>query len=97
MPYSLLYSWVGSKDDLNLFCGLRAIGVHAIGRLKELAFVGVDAHKDEHIACMSDCFGQPLGVFTVGNRPDHMDGLLKEIDKAAKFQELLRIYPTPSG
>ena len=66
-------------------------------KLKELAFVGVDTHKDEHTACMSDCFGQPLGVFTVENRPDHMDGLLKEIDKAAKSQELLRIYPTPSG
>jgi len=46
---------------------------------------------------MTDCFGQPLEVFTVENRPDHIDELLKEIDKTAKSQELLRIYPTPSG
>ena len=34
-------------------------------KLKELAFVGVDTHKDEHAACMTDCFGRSLGVFTV--------------------------------
>ena len=57
----------------------------------------MDTHKDEHTACMSNYFGQPLEVFTVENRPDHIDELLKEIDKTAKPQELLRIYPTPSG
>ena len=61
-------------------------------KLKELAFVGVDTHKDEHTACMSDCFGQPLGVFTVENRPDNIDELLKEIDKAAKSHNLRPVF-----
>ena len=61
-------------------------------KLKELAFVGVDTHKDEHTACMSDCFGQSLGVFTVENRPDNIDELLKEIDKAAKSHNLRPVF-----
>ncbi len=31
-------------------------------RLKELAFVGVDTHKDEHTASIANCFGYIQGV-----------------------------------
>jgi len=61
-------------------------------KLKELAFVGVDTHKDEHTACMTNCFGQPLEVFTVENRPDRIEELLEEIDETAKSHSLKPIF-----
>jgi len=61
-------------------------------KFKELAFVGVDTHKDEHAACMTDCFGQSLGVFTVENRPNRIEELLEEIDKTAKSHNLKPVF-----
>ncbi len=61
-------------------------------KLKELAFVGVDTHKDEHTACMTDCFGQPLEVFTVENRPDRIEELLEEIEETAEAHSLKPIF-----
>ena len=61
-------------------------------RLKELAFVGVDTHKDEHTACIANCFGQSLGVFTIENRPNRIEALLKDIDKAAKSHKLKPVF-----
>ena len=61
-------------------------------KFKELAFVGVDTHKDEHAACMSDCFGQFLGVFTVKNRPNRIEELLEEIDKTASSHDLKPVF-----
>lgn len=61
-------------------------------KLKELAFVGVDTHKDEHTACMTNCFAQPLEVFTVENRPNRIEKLLKEIDKTAKSHDLRPVF-----
>ena len=61
-------------------------------KLKELAFVGVDTHKDEHTACMTNCFAQPLEVFTVQNRPNRIEKLLKDIDKKAKSHNLKPVF-----
>lgn len=61
-------------------------------RLNELAFVGVDTHKDEHTACMTNCFAQPLEVFTVENRPNRIEKLLKDIDKTAKSHNLRPVF-----
>jgi len=41
-------------------------------RLGELAFVGVDTHKDEHTASIANCFGESLAVFTSENRPKEL-------------------------
>jgi len=60
--------------------------------LKELAFVGVDTHKDEHTACMTNCFAQSLEVFTVENRPNRIEKLLKDIDKTAKSHNLRPVF-----
>ena len=61
-------------------------------KLKELAFIGVDTHKDEHTACMTNCFGQSLEVFTVENRPNRIEKLLKDIDKTAKSHNLRPVF-----
>ena len=61
-------------------------------KLKELAFVGVDTHKDAHTACMTNCFAQPLEMFTVENRPNRIEKLLKEIDKTAKSHNLSPVF-----
>lgn len=61
-------------------------------KLKEFAFVGVDTHKDEHTACMTNCFAQSLEVFTVENRPNRIKQLLKDIDKTAKSYNLKPVF-----
>jgi transposase len=61
-------------------------------RFKELAFVGVDTHKDEHTLCMTDCFSQSLGTFTVDNRPKHFKKLLSQIDKTARVYNLRPVF-----
>lgn len=61
-------------------------------RLKELAFVGVDTHKDEHTACITNCFGQSLGVFTSENRPKELKGLLEKVDETAKSHNLKPVF-----
>lgn len=61
-------------------------------KLKELAFVGVDTHKDEHTACMTNCFAQSLEMFTVENRPNRIEKLLKDIDKTAKVHNLRPVF-----
>ncbi len=61
-------------------------------RLKELAFVGVDTHKDEHTACIANCFGQSLGVFTSENRPKELKGLLEKVDETAKSHNLKPVF-----
>lgn len=60
--------------------------------IKELAFVGVDTRKDEHTACMTNCFAQPLEVFTVENRPKRIGKLLKDIDRIAKSHKLEPVF-----
>ena len=61
-------------------------------KLKELAFVGVDTHKDEHTCCIVNCFGQSLGVFTVENRPNRIEELLEEIEETAKSHSLKPVF-----
>jgi len=61
-------------------------------KLKELAFVGVDTHKDEHTCCIVNCFGQSLGVFTVENRPNPIKELLEEIEETAQSHDLKPVF-----
>jgi len=61
-------------------------------KLKELAFVGVDTHKDEHTCCMTDCFGRSLEVFTVENRPNPIKELLEEIEETAQSHSLKPVF-----
>jgi transposase len=60
--------------------------------LNTLAFVGVDTHKDEHSACMTDCFRQILGTLTVPNRPDRFEPFIEHIEQIATAKQLTPVF-----
>jgi len=48
--------------------------------LKQLAFVGVDIHKDQHTACLTDCFSRNLATFDIPNDPNYFPELTNRIN-----------------
>ncbi len=48
--------------------------------LKQLAFVGVDSHKDQHTACLTDCFTHNLATFDIPNDPNHFPEFTNRIN-----------------
>jgi hypothetical protein len=61
-------------------------------KFKELAFVEVDTHKNEHTTFVIDCFGHPIALFTIENRPKHIEKSIKEINKTAQSYNLKPVF-----
>jgi len=61
-------------------------------RIAEYAFVGVDTHKDDHTACMTDCFSQILNTCTVPNRPDRFEQFIEHIEQIATAHQLTPVF-----
>lgn len=51
---------------------------------QDYVFIGVDLHKDKHIAVMTDCWSEEIGTFAVDNAPAKFPKFLKDVKKKAK-------------
>jgi len=49
--------------------------------LTKYAFVGVDTHKEDHAACVTDCWHKVLGICRVANDPMLFAKFLGEVTK----------------
>ena len=47
--------------------------------LTKYAFVGVDTHKEDHTACITNCWHQILGTYRVENNPKAFSKFLSEV------------------
>ena len=47
-------------------------------------YVGVDLHKEKHVAVIIDCWNTKLGEITVDNRPSAFPNLMRAIKKYTK-------------
>lgn len=46
---------------------------------REFLYIGVDVHKDQHAAVMTDCFGQPLGQMDVKDTKEDFNRLIQQV------------------
>ena len=58
----------------------------------KLLFVGVDIHKDNHTACLVNCFGHKLTDIEIKNRREDFDRLLGQVRVLADRQDLRPIF-----
>lgn len=49
--------------------------------LTKYVFIGVDTHKEDHTACITNCWHQILGTFRVENDPAFFGKFLDEVTK----------------
>lgn len=60
--------------------------------LKHLAFVGVDIHKDQHTACVTDCFSRNLATFDIGNEPTYFKELTSRVNMISNQNNLKPVF-----
>jgi len=49
--------------------------------LTKYVFIGVDTHKEDHAACITNCWHEVLGTFRVENDPAFFGKFLDEVTK----------------
>lgn len=59
---------------------------------KHLAFVGVDSHKDQHTACLTDCFSRNLATFDIPNDPNSFKELTSRINMISNENSLKPVF-----
>jgi transposase len=60
--------------------------------LRHLAFVGIDNHKDQHTACVTDCFSRNLGTFDIGNEPTYFKELTSRVNMISNQNNLRPVF-----
>lgn len=60
--------------------------------LKQLAFVGVDIHKDQHTVCLTDCFSRNLTTFEIPNDPRYFPELTNRINAISGENRLKPVF-----
>ncbi len=60
--------------------------------LKHLAFVGIDNHKDQHTAYVSDCFSRNLATFDIRNEPIYFKELTSRVNIISKQNNLKPVF-----
>ena len=60
--------------------------------LKSLAFVGVDTHKDQHTARLTDCFSHDLGILEVPNHPSKFEEFTSRVTLISSQNGLKPVY-----
>ena len=60
--------------------------------LKQLAFVGVDTHKDQHTACVTDCFSRNLATFDIPNDPNNFEELTSRVNIISNENRLKPVF-----
>lgn len=60
--------------------------------LKQLAFVGIDSHKDQHTACVTDCFCRSLATFDISNEPKSFKELSSRINMISNENRLKPVF-----
>lgn len=58
----------------------------------QLAFVGIDNHKDQHTACVSDCFSRNLATFDIPNNPDSFKELTSRVNIISSQNNLRPVF-----
>jgi hypothetical protein len=51
---------------------------------RKTAFIGIDMHKDIHVAVVIDCWTNILGEITFENRPSKFDKFMQDVKKIYK-------------
>lgn len=59
---------------------------------RSLAFVGVDSHKDQHTACLTDCFSRNLVTFDIPNDPNGFKELTYRINMLSNENSLKPVF-----
>ncbi len=60
--------------------------------LKSFAFVGIDNHKDQHTAYMSDCFSRNLATLDIRNEPIYFKELLSKVNTISSQYNLRPVF-----
>ena len=60
--------------------------------LSRFLLVGVDIHKNFHVAVPTDCWHQPLAALTVANNPLHFADFENQVIKLASQRDLIPIF-----
>lgn len=58
----------------------------------QFLYVGMDIHKDNHTACLTNCFGQVLEEEEINNSKKDFDQLVKRVEQLSKTKELKPIF-----
>jgi transposase len=61
-------------------------------RLDGFLFVGMDIHKDNHTACLTNCFGHELMAIEIENSKEDFGELVKEVGRLSKKEGLKPIF-----
>jgi transposase len=60
--------------------------------LEKILFVGMDIHKDNHTACLADCFGRKLMTVEIENTKNDFKQLVKEVRRLSRASRLDPIF-----
>jgi Transposase and inactivated derivatives len=60
--------------------------------LDKILFVGMDIHKDNHSACLTDCFGRRLKNLEISSDAQGFSRLLAEVGKLAETEGLKPVF-----
>lgn len=60
--------------------------------LKSFAFVGIDNHKDQHTAFVSDCFSRNLATLDIRNEPVYFKELTSRVNTISKQYNLTPVF-----